>query len=525
MATTTTNNTDTTPSSADDTSHIPQRYIFNDADMEHFRASPVYADFMKFTQALGQSCSKKHNDSNHDNDSNQYEYDPEHPLRGLSPAMACVHGILTELLTWMQEPDLAPSSGTLSSFRFGDPTFQQWHARLVQRSTHMVQAILVQHAATREEHKTKSKEQQDKTEEPVATDDDDDDDDADDDQDTEQTTLRTAHAAGQQSTRSILDMAKITDAHDRAAIVEMATYLQAAFGHPQRLDYGTGHETSFHVFLYTLWRVGCWQYDTTTTNSFSTLRLKATTISLYTAYLQVTRQLQTCYSLEPAGSHGVWGLDDYHCLPFYFGACQLSAASFHNNLLELSPPSCIGDSAIVQAHKDQYLYLSCIDYIQQLKKGVPFFESSPMLHDISQTLPSWSKVAAGLLKLYQGEVLQKRPVVQHLTFGKVFAANWTPSGHAPKEPPNETLFRNNDVGMGRAPWATANAASPMPPMGRAPWATAGTRPPVMNTAAAMPPTRAPWAKAPSSSVPSIQTTTTLPNQTGDAVEKKKDASS
>ena len=97
------------------------------------------------------------------------------------------------------------------------------------------------------------------------------------------------------------------------------------------------------------------------------------------------RRIQTFYFLEPAGSHGVWGLDDYQHLAFLFGASQLI-----NNPEGYTPNSIHDESALKD--RDNYMYFGCVAFIKQVKAGVPFGESSPILNDVSG-VPNWDKVS------------------------------------------------------------------------------------------------------------------------------------
>ncbi|TNM92387.1 serine/threonine-protein phosphatase 2A activator [Takifugu flavidus] len=204
-----------------------------------------------------------------------------------------------------------------------------------------------------------------------------------------------------------------------AAAPEIAVYLKESVGNATRIDYGTGHEAAFAAFLCCLCKIG----------ALGTEDQLAMVFKVFTSYLSVMRKLQKTYRMEPAGSQGVWGLDDFQFLPFIWGSSQFV------DHLTLEPRHFI-DGKVVNEHHQDYMFLDCIKFINEMKTG-PFAEHSNQLWNIS-AVPSWSKINQGLIKMYRAECLEKFPVIQHFKFGSLLSIQpvkpWHPAAHVEERP-------------------------------------------------------------------------------------------
>jgi hypothetical protein len=210
-------------------------------------------------------------------------------------------------------------------------------------------------------------------------------------------------ASAEEDIVAICQAANPDFAHIHRAAPELKEYLCESFGSYERIDYGTGHELNFLVFLYCLCKLGIFNYED----------YRPLINRVFQRYLVLMRRLQTYYFLEPAGSHGVWGLDDYQHLAFLFGASQLVG-----NPDGFEPNSIHDSKALLE--KEDYMYFGCIDFIKQVKAGAPFSETSPILNDVSG-VAHWEKVAQGMLKMFNAEVMGKLPVIKHLKFGSILS--------------------------------------------------------------------------------------------------------
>lgn len=244
---------------------------------------------------------------------------------------------------------------------------------------------------------------------------------------------------------------------DVTAKGELEAYLIGAFGSPQRLDYGTGHELSFLAFLGCLWKLGAFP------RSHDGDQERGIVLRIIEPYLALIRRLILTYTLEPAGSHGVWGLDDHSFLPYIFGSAQYSPAIttpadvVTEGSLPCAPnPSDVAKAATVQRERRNNMYFSAIGFIYDVKKG-PFWEHSPILFDISGVKAGWAKINKGMIKMYNVEVLSKFPVIQHFPFGSLFAWEQDPNAKA-----IQASVHTSNQPKAMTPSSTAQASRPQP---------------------------------------------------------------
>ena len=69
---------------------------------------------------------------------------------------------------------------------------------------------------------------------------------------------------------------------------------------------------AFVFYLCSLFLVGVWKEEDRA----------AVGLKVFSSYMNLCRKLQNTYRMEPAGSQGVWNLDDYQFVPFIWGAAQ-----------------------------------------------------------------------------------------------------------------------------------------------------------------------------------------------------------
>lgn len=190
-------------------------------------------------------------------------------------------------------------------------------------------------------------------------------------------------------------------------VLELNHYFVGSFGSRQRMDYGTGHELSFFAFFTGL----------ILTQTLPTITGKEV-LMVFSRYYDIMKRLVLRYTLEPAGSHGVWGLDDHFHIVYILGAAELTGEkSIQKEVSFEELPKQVLDVRCLKKYRTENLYFNAISFIRKVKTG-PFNEHSPILYDIA-FVKTWDKILEGMIKMYLAEVLSKFPVVQHFHFGSV----------------------------------------------------------------------------------------------------------
>lgn len=239
-------------------------------------------------------------------------------------------------------------------------------------------------------------------------------------------TLRFGHVAFRDWFEKMKDYCKelideITIKNNDQYKQELLKYLTESFGNPMRIDYGTGHELNFLIFTMGLSNL----VESPSDGDVSDLLITSAKLEKFIQnhgwdvlcifahrYLRLCRRIQTKFRLEPAGSRGVFNMDDFQFLPFLFGAAQIahgpSAKLINSGTFHL------GDQ--IEEYKNDFIFFEAIDFIWNNKRG-PFHEHSYTLWNLTE-LGSWENILRRIRTKFTGDILNPFPIVQHLLFGQ-----------------------------------------------------------------------------------------------------------
>ncbi|XP_050535013.1 serine/threonine-protein phosphatase 2A activator-like [Daktulosphaira vitifoliae] len=173
--------------------------------------------------------------------------------------------------------------------------------------------------------------------------------------------------------------------------VELPVYFKRSFGDPDKMQYGIEHELSFIMFLIGLYK----------------LNFLSSSDGQFTVCLLFNR-----YKLKASNNFGNFGLSDFHFLSFLWGSGQL-IGNIHNII-----PISIDSYTEAKIHKNNYIFMTCLNMIHNYEKKEPFWKHSYQLWNL-KALSSWEKVNKGLMSMFKKSILSNYDVAKHLYFGEL----------------------------------------------------------------------------------------------------------